>query len=323
MSLGLGLIRQFLYYDILRTTVSMLSICLRAWGLCILLCLTDKVVGFTRNTCSVTIDVRHRADLKIKSTFSERPISDRLDAVNAPNLLYKATKLGFSAFIASLSLQSYILPANALYRNEMEIPPFPAKGFQSKSGLKYFDLPSKVPVANKRTPRYGELVAFRYATMYRPYNGALRIVDTSDRGASAEGEPVLTKHGNNRMIKAVDEALHTMTMGSRRRIIVPANLGYVETGLGPFPLASGDRKTLGTIIDEVAADRGELIIDLSLELIAEDEGDQGYYDDKAVTLEEIQRSLESIKSDKEAFDKVREQQEDAKSRPLTGTVQVR
>ena len=47
------------------------------------------------------------------------------------------------------------------------------------------------------------------------------------------------------------------------------------------------RRRLGQIIDKVDAGQGELVIDLELVFVADDENDQGYYDDEAVSPEDI------------------------------------
>jgi hypothetical protein len=178
--------------------------------------------------------------------------------------------------------------AHALYQSTNEIPSFPARGFQTKSGLKYFDL---VVGTEGRPPRFGELVSFRYATMYRP-NGEtkLQLIDTSE-DTVGKGCGFLNKHGNSRLIRAMDEALHTMKVGGKRRIIVPPQLGYVDIGLGPYPALPKGRKALNELINNIEAKKGELVMDIELVMIAEDENDQGYYQDIPVNPEEIRDAV--------------------------------
>lgn len=103
------------------------------------------------------------------------------------------------------------------------------KGFQTKSGLKYFDIIAGI---NGTSPKYGQLVSFHYTSYYRPAgNGELDEIDSS----YSTKTPFLYKHGNTRVIRGIDEVIHSMNVGSRRRVIIPKALGYTEVGLGPVP----------------------------------------------------------------------------------------
>ena len=98
------------------------------------------------------------------------------------------------------------------------------KGYQTKSGLKYYDfLDGKGP-----SPRFGQLVSFNYICYFRPSSSdPLDVVDSSSR-------PFLHKHGNGRLIRAIDEGLHTMRLGGRRRIIVPKSIGQKNTAYNSY-----------------------------------------------------------------------------------------
>lgn len=159
----------------------------------------------------------------------------------------------------------------------------PTKGFQTRTGLKYFIIKE----TDKRPPLYGQLISFHYTTYYRPKDtGKLEIVDSSYK----INEPFLQKHGNGRVIAGVDEALHTMGVGSKRRVVVPNNLGFTKFGLGPLPLDPFNRRRLGDLLDLLEKNEGELVFDLEMVNIADDENDQGFYDDVPVTQEDV-RSL--------------------------------
>jgi hypothetical protein len=122
----------------------------------------------------------------------------------------------------------------------------PTKGFQTKSGLQYFD----IKTTNDRYPLWGQFVTFQYICYYRPKStNKLEVVDSSyfNKGevmrivvllarlkqvqltrlyANTTGsQPFLQKHGNGRVIRGIDEALHTMGIGAKRRIIVPKSIG--------------------------------------------------------------------------------------------------
>lgn len=166
-------------------------------------------------------------------------------------------------------------------------PPFPSKGYQTVSGLKYFDL--KEGDINV-SPLYGQLVSFHYTGYYRPAPGSpFELFDSSH--LPAVKTPFLHKHGNGRVIRGIDEALHTMKVGGIRRAIIPKSLGYTDIGIGPVPSEPKYRKILGDRIDDVNVDKGELIFDLELLLVADDENDQGYYDDVAISQEDVRKII--------------------------------
>ena len=144
-----------------------------------------------------------------------------------------AIRLGYAAVALSL----FPSPPQAF----AAIPDVPTKGYQTKSGLKYFD----AVVGTGIQPKYGtsisctilhiycfeteanlhlihhwtgQLVSFQYTIYYRPNGGKLETVDSSN-------EPFLHKHGNGRICRGIDEAIHTMKVGGRRRAIIPPSIG--------------------------------------------------------------------------------------------------
>lgn len=167
-------------------------------------------------------------------------------------------------------------------------PQIPTKGFQTKSGLKYFD----VREGDGESPRYGQVISFLFASYYKA-NPDVGLEKIDESGS----QPFLHKHGNGRVVRGVDEALHTMKVGGQRRVIIPKDLGYTELGLGPFPSDPGRRNRLGAIIDDLDKDRGQLIFDLQLLYVGDDDNDQGYYDDIGVSQDEIRElALKAMKS---------------------------
>jgi hypothetical protein len=171
-------------------------------------------------------------------------------------------------------------------------------GYQTKSGLKYFD----VREGTGESPRYGDLVTFNYIINYKPEDrdSALEVVSKSV-------DPYLQKHGNGRIVRGLDEGLHTMKVGGRRRIIVPRSIGYTDIGVGPLPSDYRERRRLGDVIDYLLADRGELIFDVELVQVLTDENDQGYYDDIPVTQQEVRDLVERSLKAKQAREGTQEQ----------------
>ena len=68
-------------------------------------------------------------------------------------------------------------------------------------------------------PFTGQLVSFNYVMYYRPNGGSLERIDSTN-------EPFLHKHGNGRICRGIDEAIHTMGVGGQRRAIIPSSIGF-------------------------------------------------------------------------------------------------
>ena len=204
----------------------------------------------------------------------------------------RSLSLGLGLSIISNSLNT-IKPVNA-YDDIFKPLPTPDKGFQTKSGLKYFDFKDgNVNVS----PRYGQVISFHYTGYYQPSpDKPYELFDSSY--LSPNQSPFLHKHGNGRICRGIDEGLHTMKVGGKRRVIIPKAIGYTDFRTGPKPIQPKYRKRLGDIIDLINADKGDLIFDLELLLVANDENDQGYYEDIAISQDEVrQLVLKSLTED--------------------------
>lgn len=172
----------------------------------------------------------------------------------------------------------------------------PVRAYQTGSGLIYVDLNNVTQ--SVITPKYGQFISFYYTMYYRPSkNSSLQFIDSTKPGA-----PFLQKHGNGRVIRGIEETLHTMTVGGRRRAILTKELGYSKFGLGPLPVAPSVRRKLGKILDFIDQDQGELVFDLELVNIRDDENDQGYYDDVPISQQEVrQMVLQSLQTSSPEF----------------------
>jgi FKBP-type peptidyl-prolyl cis-trans isomerase len=156
--------------------------------------------------------------------------------------------------------------------------------YKTSSGLEYIDLEDGdsggVKQSNtnnsKVTPRYGQLVGFSYTgylMLPKDQSGAAK----RQKFASSTG--FVTKHGNGKLIAGLDEGLHTMHVGSVRRLIIPPKLGFVASGLGPLPELPWQRWKLNSLLGQMIAQRGgRIVYDIKLERILDDEADQGYYE---------------------------------------------
>jgi FKBP-type peptidyl-prolyl cis-trans isomerase len=173
--------------------------------------------------------------------------------------------------------------ANAAVRGSTNSIEDEVSAFKLPSGLKYIDL-----VKNEQgiSPAYGQLVSIAYKAY-------IKLPPTSKEKITTpqlydEQSSFLYKHGNGRMIPGLDEGIHTMTTGSKRRIIIPPKLGYIDSGLGPLPVDAWNRKKLNSLLQEmVARVGGTVVFEVTLLGVRTDEGDLGYYQDDALTPEQF------------------------------------
>jgi FKBP-type peptidyl-prolyl cis-trans isomerase len=89
------------------------------------------------------------------------------------------------------------------------------------SGLKYVDLAEGVGAS----PQVGQTLSVNYI-------GTLENGKKFDSSYD-HGKPIEFPIGRGRVIKGWDEGLMTMKIGGKRRLIIPANLGYGATGSPP------------------------------------------------------------------------------------------
>jgi peptidylprolyl isomerase len=89
------------------------------------------------------------------------------------------------------------------------------------SGLKYSDL----VVGSGATPQKGQTVTVHYTGTLA--NGK-KFDSSYDHGAPAD-----FKIGVGEVIKGWDEGLMSMKVGGKRRLVIPANLGYGPMGRPP------------------------------------------------------------------------------------------
>lgn len=150
--------------------------------------------------------------------------------------------------------------------------------FKTPSGLKYLELQE----GSGPTPRYGQLCAIQYTASLK--------LPTESTPQKFDSNSFLIKHGNGRIIAGLDEGIHTMKAGSKRRLIIPPKLGYTESGLGPLPELPWNRWTLNRLLNQMIEQRGgNLVFEVELVSMIDDEADQGYYEDASPTPEEFER----------------------------------
>ena len=155
--------------------------------------------------------------------------------------------------------------------------------YKTKSGLQYIELKESRRATTVK-PRYGQLCVIKYEAYMKLPN------DTTKQKFDEDSAGFLIKHGNAKMIPGLDEGIHTMAVGSTRRLIIPPKLGFVEGGLGPMPEYPWNRWKLNSLLEDMIKQRGgNLIYDVTLVKVLDDEADQGYYEDESLTTEQFEQ----------------------------------
>ena len=148
------------------------------------------------------------------------------------------------------------------------------------------------------TPKYGNFVTIAYKAYVKLPDAKGKSYDLDEFDSESQ---YLIKHGNGRTVPGLDEGLHTMKIGGKRRIIVPPKLGYVTSGIGPIPSGPYGRWKLNRLIDKMVELRGgNVIFDVEMRGIMEDEADQGYYDDESLSPEDFNTLRQNIEASQQA-----------------------
>jgi hypothetical protein len=156
--------------------------------------------------------------------------------------------------------------------------------YSSKSGLKYIILKE----GTGPSPKYGQFVKIAYTSYIKlpDVDGVRSKLEKYD-----EDSQYLIKHGSGRMIPGLDEGLHTMKVGEKRRIIIPPKLGYIGPGvLGPLPDSPWGRYKLNRLLEDmIEAKGGNVVMDVELKNVITDEADQGYYEDESLSPDDFNK----------------------------------
>jgi hypothetical protein len=191
----------------------------------------------------------------------------------------KLTRRHFAISFAALAVARPLAAAAAA----APAPEAPTQGFVTPSGLRFFDF----VVGTGTKPQWGDYVDIDYA-MYTisEDGGALAMADST---FSSKGRTLFIRHGNGEMVLGLEEALHSMRVGGRRRVIVPPQMGYTRPGLGPIPLSERKRSKFFKSLNAT----GEVVVfDLEILNIIPNDDTKGYYSDLTPTPDELSAILD-------------------------------
>lgn len=155
-------------------------------------------------------------------------------------------------------------------------------GVVTRSNLRYVDF----TVGTGAAPQWGDLCFVEYVIYSVPRDGSSGLA-RHDSTYKHSPSGYLLKHGNGTVVRGMEEALHTMREGGRRRVVVPPALAYAQADVGPVPSSTIRRKRLAQRLR-----RGDLLVlDIELVRVAKDPVDFGYYSDKIPSREAILRDM--------------------------------
>lgn len=119
-----------------------------------------------------------------------------------------------------------------------------------------------------------EIHDYRLGTGREVENGSRITVKWTGRLADRYGWPIQKEDadevsflvGKDKLIRGFEIALQGMREGGKRRMIIPAELGYRDEQSGPLPASYGDRRRLfATVLNQRRFKRaGDLVIDVQL-----------------------------------------------------------
>jgi FKBP-type peptidyl-prolyl cis-trans isomerase len=218
----------------------------------------------------VPVDVRRHQFLSLSQSLDEHAETETAGSSQQTRRSFAKA----SAAVVAASLFHKNSPARAV---DEEVPVF-----KTASGLKYIDL----QVGTGESPQYGQLCSIQYAAYIK--------LPASAKNPNPKPElfekqsAYLLKHGNGRTIPGLDEGLHTMKVGGKRRLLIPPKLGYIENGLGPIPEYPWDRRKLNQLLTSMVEQAGGTVIfEVTLLSAIDDEADQGYYSDDSLSPEDF------------------------------------
>uniref|UniRef100_A0A7S1U697 peptidylprolyl isomerase n=1 Tax=Phaeomonas parva TaxID=124430 RepID=A0A7S1U697_9STRA len=148
-------------------------------------------------------------------------------------------------------------------------------GFQTESGVKYYELTE----GSGPTPQWGDTTIIKF-TQYISRSANDEPVKIEDWN----GNNYVFKHGNGRQLEGLEDGIHSMKIGTTRRIIVPARLAYTTNQVGPLPRSTANLQKLTTELDAMV-NGGQIIFDVTLVNTFRDEADRGYYADETPAVD--------------------------------------
>lgn len=150
-------------------------------------------------------------------------------------------------------------------------------GHRTPSGIYYVEFDE----GSGPTPEWGNLLNIDFI-LYTISNQTELIEHASSFKEEKQG--LLIHHGNGEQILGLEQMVHDMRTGAKRRCVIPASLAYVRSGMLPIPYSDRKRRKF---LNAINNDGGTVVLDLRVNWIKEDPDDRGYYTDLVLPDAEI------------------------------------
>lgn len=160
-------------------------------------------------------------------------------------------------------------------------------GHRSPSGIFYVEFDE----GTGPKPEWGNLVNIDYI-LYTVSNQTELVEHVSSFKEEKNG--FLIHHGNGEQILGLEQMVHDMRSGAKRRCVIPSSLAYVRSGMLPIPYSDRKRKKF---LDAINKGGGTIVLDLQVNWIKDDPDDRGYYSDLVLPDEEIIELLKKYRVD--------------------------
>lgn len=161
-------------------------------------------------------------------------------------------------------------------------------GYQTQSGITFVEF----DVGKGRKPKWGDLVNIHYSLFTLAPSKTELIEHESTFNSQKDG--YLIHHGNGEHILGLEEMIHSMRTGSKRRAIFPRALAYTRSGMSPVPYGARARQKF---LNTLNSGDGTVVMDIELRWIAVDSGDRGYFTDLTPTDEELIELLKGLREE--------------------------
>lgn len=151
-------------------------------------------------------------------------------------------------------------------------------GFLTRSGVKFFDFER----GEGRTPKWGDLVNIQYVAYTLTKEEDALVQQDSSYARGDDG--YLVHHGNGQLILGLEEMIHSMRVGGKRRAIIPPSMAYTNSDLGPVPAWDFKRRRFARALKDTG---GTVVFDVEVRSITEDLLTKEYYEDLTPTPEQV------------------------------------
>lgn len=159
--------------------------------------------------------------------------------------------LGFKSL-----LFGFLLKKNKVFAIDRDFYGNNSKAYETKSGIQIIDF----KVGDNNFPQWGSLLKVKYVAYIKIGQDIKKIDSTYER------KDVFTfQHGNGELNVAFEEAVHSMQIGGKRRVVVKINSEKEVLNSGPISPLTGIRQELKNLFkNNIKNNKVYLIYDIEL-----------------------------------------------------------